>query len=45
MRERSAGTPSQNPIKAAMYLARVALAMTFAFLRPKVSVKQREDAK
>jgi glycosyltransferase involved in cell wall biosynthesis len=45
MRERSSGTPSQNPAKAAMYLARVALAMTFAFLRPRISIKQREDAK
>jgi glycosyltransferase involved in cell wall biosynthesis len=43
MRERSAGTPSQNPVKAALYLGRVALAMTFAFLRPKISVTQRED--
>ncbi|MFZ4079103.1 MAG: glycosyltransferase family 2 protein [Microbacteriaceae bacterium] len=44
MRERSAGTPSQNPVKAALYLGRVALAMTFAFLRPKISVTQREDS-
>ncbi|NBX23628.1 MAG: glycosyltransferase family 2 protein [Microbacteriaceae bacterium] len=43
MRERSAGTPSHNPVKAALYLARVAVAMTFAFLRPKISVTQRED--
>jgi glycosyltransferase involved in cell wall biosynthesis len=45
MRERAGGTPSQNPVKAAMYLARVALAMLFAFLRPKIHVKQREEAK
>jgi glycosyltransferase involved in cell wall biosynthesis len=45
MRERAGGTPSQNPVKAAMYLARVALAMAFAFLRPKISVKQREETK
>ena len=43
MRERSAGTPSHNPVKAALYLSRVAVAMTFAFLRPKISVTQRED--
>jgi glycosyltransferase involved in cell wall biosynthesis len=45
MRERAGGTPSQNPVKAAMYLARVALAMAFAFIRPKISVKQREETK
>lgn len=35
MRVRAGGTPSQNPARAAMYLARATLALAFAYLRPK----------
>lgn len=35
MRERSGGNPSQGPIKSALFLARVGLAVIFVFLRPK----------
>lgn len=34
MRERAGGAPSQNSIKATLYLARVGIAMFFAFIRP-----------
>lgn len=34
MRERSGGAPSQNSFKATLYLARVGIAMFFAFIRP-----------
>ncbi|WP_243063509.1 glycosyltransferase family 2 protein [Humibacter sp. RRB41] len=34
MRERAGGTPSQNPIKAAVYLARAALALLVGLIRP-----------
>ena len=44
MRERAGGTPSHSPIKAAVFLGRVGIAMFFAFVRPKVSVRSREDA-
>ncbi|MCU1422407.1 MAG: glycosyl transferase family 2 [Microbacteriaceae bacterium] len=40
MRVRSAGTPSHNPFKAAAYLARVALALVFALLRPASSFRE-----
>lgn len=40
MRERAGGTPSQTPIKAAIFLARVGIAILFAFLRPPISEKQ-----
>ncbi|WP_295123047.1 glycosyltransferase family 2 protein [uncultured Leifsonia sp.] len=36
MRERSAGTPSHNPFKSAIYLGRAALALTISLLRPRV---------
>jgi glycosyltransferase involved in cell wall biosynthesis len=35
MRPRAGGTPSQDPFKAAAYLARAVLALGFAFMRPK----------
>jgi glycosyltransferase involved in cell wall biosynthesis len=34
MRERSAGQPSHNPVKSAVYLARAVFALFFAFVRP-----------
>lgn len=34
MRERTTGAPSQNPIKAAVYLARAALALLVGLIRP-----------
>ena len=37
MRRRSAGTPSQNPIRSATYLGRAMIALVFALLRPKSS--------
>lgn len=36
MRERSGGTPSHSSIKASIFLARVCIAIIFAFLRPPV---------
>lgn len=35
MRPRAGGSPSQNPFKAAAYLARAVLALGFAFMRPR----------
>lgn len=35
MRPRAGGSPSQDPFKAAAYLARAVLALGFAFMRPK----------
>lgn len=40
MRERIGGTPSHSPIKAAVFLARVGVAMFFAFARPKISLTE-----
>lgn len=40
MRERSAGTPSHNPIKAAIYLGRAVMALVIAMSRP---MKSQED--
>ena len=40
MRERSGGSPSQSPIKATLFLARVGVAMIFAFVRPPVELVQ-----
>jgi hypothetical protein len=34
MRVRSGGTPSHHPIKAALYLGRAIVALTFALARP-----------
>jgi glycosyltransferase involved in cell wall biosynthesis len=38
MRERAAGEASHHPVRAAVFLARVGLAMLFALLRPSVKV-------
>lgn len=35
MRPRAAGTPSHNPLKAAIYLGRATLALIFAYFRPR----------
>lgn len=40
MRERAGGAPSHTPIKATIFLARVGIAMLFAFLRPPVLTAQ-----
>lgn len=37
MRERTGGEPSQNSFKSTLYLARVGIAMFFAFIRPSVT--------
>lgn len=37
MRERAGGTPSHNPFKSAIYLARAFMALMIAFLRPNTS--------
>lgn len=37
MRVRSAGVPSHNPFKAAVYLGRASLALVFAFIRPRAT--------
>lgn len=42
MRERSGGTPSQNPVRATLYLARASLALAFAYVRPSVDIPDRE---
>jgi hypothetical protein len=34
MRSRTAGTPSHNPLRATIYLARVGMALAFAYVRP-----------
>lgn len=41
MRPRSAGTPSHNPIKSAVYLGRASLALVFAHLRPRSAYRAR----
>lgn len=43
MRERMGGSPSQSPAKAALFLARVGVAMVFAFLRPPISLVKATD--
>jgi len=43
MRERSGGIPSQNPLKAAVYLARASLALAFAYARPTVALGDKEE--
>jgi glycosyltransferase involved in cell wall biosynthesis len=40
MRPRAGGIPSHRPVKAAVFLLRVGVAMLFAFLRPPVTVRQ-----
>jgi len=42
MRERSGGTPSQNPIRASLYLARASLALAFAYVRPSIDLPDTE---
>lgn len=44
MRERAGGTPSHRPIKAAVFLLRVGVAMLFAFLRPPLTYVTEESA-
>lgn len=44
MRPRSGGTPSHNPIRAAVYLARAFLALAVALLRPRVAIKETSTA-
>lgn len=41
MRERAGGEPSQNSIKSTFYLARVGIAMFFAFIRPSLVEKSK----
>ncbi|TAM71916.1 MAG: glycosyltransferase family 2 protein [Microbacteriaceae bacterium] len=38
MRERVAGVPSHNPFKSTVFLARVGMAMIFAFIRPNIEL-------
>lgn len=38
MRERAGGVPSHSPLKAAVFLGRVGVAMFFAFARPKIQL-------
>ena len=40
MRVRAGGRPSQHPVKAAVYLARAVLALSFALMRPPVRLKE-----
>lgn len=42
MHPRQGGNPSHSPIKAALFLARLALAVVFAFLRPKIHTETDE---
>jgi glycosyltransferase involved in cell wall biosynthesis len=44
MRSRAGGVPSQNPPRAALYLARVIMALAFAYARPPALEKGSEDA-
>lgn len=44
MRKRTAGRPSHNPLKSAVYLGRAGLALVFALLRPPVPVNEKEIA-
>lgn len=43
MRPRAGGTPSHNPVKAAKYLARAALALVFALIRPPVALHSGDE--
>ena len=40
MRERKYGEPSHSPLKAALYLARVGIAVVFAYLRPAAELER-----
>lgn len=42
MRERRGGRPSQNPIKAGIYLARASLALAFAYARPTIDLPDKK---
>lgn len=42
MRPRLGGTPSHNPVKAALYLGRACMALVFATLRPPVTMREQE---
>jgi glycosyltransferase involved in cell wall biosynthesis len=42
MRARAGGTPSHDPLKAAAYLARAGLALTFALARPPIALHPRQ---
>lgn len=44
MRSRAAGVPSHNPFRAALYLARVTMALAFAYARPPALETGSEDA-
>lgn len=44
MRPRAGGTPSHNPIKSAVYLARAFLALVVAVIRPRAAVKETATA-
>ncbi|GAB3612426.1 glycosyltransferase family 2 protein [Humibacter ginsengisoli] len=43
MRERAGGTPSQNPIKSAVYLARATLALVVGLMRPATPIPGDES--
>ena len=43
MRERKGGRPSQNPVKATLYLLRASLALAFAYVRPTVDIAELEE--
>jgi glycosyltransferase involved in cell wall biosynthesis len=45
MRRRTGGTPSHKPVKAAIFLLRVGVAMLFAFLRPPVASSVTQEKK
>ncbi|KGA20955.1 dolichyl-phosphate mannose synthase [freshwater metagenome] len=45
MRERSGGTPSQSPLRATAYLARVGIGIVFALIRPKISNHAEESSR
>jgi hypothetical protein len=39
MRTRAGGTPSHNPFKAAIYLGRAVMALTFAHFKPRAAFR------
>lgn len=43
MRVRQGGNPSHSPVKAAVFLARLTIAVVFAFLRPRVHIESDEE--
>jgi glycosyltransferase involved in cell wall biosynthesis len=44
MRSRAGGTPSHNPLRATLYLARVGMALAFAYVRPVSASPAAESA-